>query len=53
MTPEEAARMAELCRLIADANDHDAFMELLSELDDLLARKEATLNPHSHKPKPN
>jgi hypothetical protein len=40
MTPEEKARMAQLCQQIEVEKDHDKFIELVRELGELLARIE-------------
>lgn len=43
MTPEERERMNALCNQIATEKDHDKFMKLVLELNDLLDRKERRL----------
>lgn len=43
MTPEERERMMYLCKRIQEEQDHAKFMELIVELNDLLARKEHRL----------
>lgn len=45
MTPEEHARMNQLCILIQDEKDHHEFLNLVRELNDLLERKEYRLGP--------
>ena len=47
MTPEEQARFDELLHLIVDEKDHDKFLELVRELNDLLGRKEQRLEAAS------
>jgi hypothetical protein len=44
MTPEERAEMGRLVRLIQDEKDHGKFIELMSQLNALLDRKEQRLN---------
>lgn len=39
MTPDEVERMKVLCQQIALERDHDKFLELVKELNDLLERK--------------
>ncbi|MGC2259588.1 MAG: hypothetical protein WA437_18770 [Candidatus Sulfotelmatobacter sp.] len=52
MTPEERERMMYLCQLIQEEQDHAKFMDLILELNDLLARKEHRLETKS-KARPN
>jgi hypothetical protein len=40
MTPEECERMTSLCRAIQEEKDYNTFATLLSELGELIARKE-------------
>jgi len=47
MTPEEKARMAQLCQQIEVEEDHDKFIELVRELGDLLARKEGRIDANA------
>lgn len=44
MKPEERERMYELCALIEKEKDHRRFLQLINELNDLLDRKEQTLD---------
>jgi hypothetical protein len=44
MKPEERERMYELCALIEKEKDHKKFLDLINELNDLLDRKEQSLN---------
>jgi hypothetical protein len=43
MTPEERERMNVLCERIAKEQDHDKFVKLVQELNDLLEHKEQRL----------
>jgi hypothetical protein len=43
MTPEERDRMHLLCERIAKEQDHDKFVTLVQELNDLLENKERRL----------
>ena len=43
MTPDERARMNVLCELIAKEQDHEKFVKLIQELNELLDRKETRL----------
>ena len=43
MTPEERERMNVLCERIAKEQDHDKFVKLVQELNDLLDHKEQRL----------
>jgi hypothetical protein len=47
MTPEERERMTALCNQIAIENNHETFMQLVQELNDLLARKEQRIDNDS------
>ena len=49
MTPEEREEMDQLCRQIKDEKDHDKFIRLVTQLNDLLERKESRLE-HAQKP---
>ncbi len=40
MTPEERKRMDELCELIKEEKNHDKFIELIQEFNELLRSKE-------------
>lgn len=40
MTPDERERMTALCNRIAVEENHEKFMQLVQELNDLLSRKE-------------
>jgi len=51
MTPDERERMTKLCDQIAVEKNHDTFMELVQELNDLLARKERRME--NGPPEPN
>ena len=51
MTPDERERMMALCNQIAVEKNHDRFMELVQQLNDLLSRKERRME--SGPPKPN
>jgi hypothetical protein len=44
MKPEERERMFQLCALIEKERDHQRFLQLINELNDLLERKEKTLS---------
>jgi hypothetical protein len=44
MTPEEKERMHVLCERIAKEQDHDKFVKLVQELNDLLENKERRLD---------
>jgi hypothetical protein len=43
MTPDERERMNVLCERIAKEQDHDKFVKLVQELNDLLDHKEQRL----------
>jgi hypothetical protein len=43
MTPDERERMTLLCELIATEQDHQKFVRLVQELNDLLDNKESRL----------
>jgi hypothetical protein len=43
VTPEERKRMDVLCQQIAVERDHDKFIQLVRELNDLLEEKEQRL----------
>jgi hypothetical protein len=47
MTPEERERMHSLCERIAKEHDHDKFVKLVQELNDLLDHKEQRLEDPS------
>jgi hypothetical protein len=47
MTPEERERMNVLCERIAKEQDHDKFVKLVQELNDLLDHKEHRLEDPS------
>lgn len=49
MTPEERERMNVLCERIAKEQDHDKFVKLVQELNDLLEHKEQRLEDSSKK----
>ncbi len=49
MTPDERERMNLLCELIAKEQDHDEFVKLVQELNDLLDRKENRLEDRASK----
>ena len=49
MTPDERERMNLLCELIAKEQDHDKFVKLVQELNDLLDRKETRLEDRAKK----
>ena len=51
MTPEERQRMMYLCRCMQDEQDRAKFMTLVTELNELLARKEHRLELRDQKPK--
>lgn len=44
MKPEERERMYELCALIEKEKDHHRFLQLINELNELLERKEQSLD---------
>lgn len=44
MTPEERERMNSLCGQIAKEQDHERFVRLVQELNDLLDKKEERLD---------
>lgn len=43
MNPEERERMYQLCALIEKERDHNRFLQLIEELNELLERKEQRL----------
>jgi len=43
MTPEEKAQLDTLCRRIVEEKDHEKFIKLVQELNDLLEHKEHRL----------
>ena len=47
MTPEERAEVERLVRLIQEEKDHVKFLELITQLNDLLDRKERRLDNRS------
>lgn len=47
MTPEEREHMRVLCERIAKEQDHDKFVKLVQELNDLLDHKEQRLEDPS------
>jgi len=47
MTPDERERMHVLCERIAKEQDHDKFVKLVQELNDLLDHKEHRLHDPS------
>jgi len=47
MTPEERERMHTLCERIATEQNHDKFVKLVQELNDLLDHKEQRLEDPS------
>jgi hypothetical protein len=48
MTPDERERMQVLCERIAKEQDHERFVELVQELNNLLDHKEQRLEePHN------
>jgi hypothetical protein len=49
MTPEEREQMNRLCTQIQDEKDHDRFMQLIKELNDLIDRKEHRFEPRPEK----
>ncbi len=49
MTPDERERMSVLCERIAKEQDHDKFVKLVQELNDLLDHKEQRLEDDSKK----
>ncbi len=49
MTPEERERMNVLCERIAKEQDHDKFVKLVQELNDLLEHKGQRLEDPSKK----
>jgi hypothetical protein len=53
MTPEEGEQMERLCKQINNEKDHDRFMQLVTELNDLLESKAKRLESHPKKPKSN
>jgi hypothetical protein len=44
MTPEEKAQLDALCRRIVEEKDHETFVKLVQELNDLLESKEHRLD---------
>jgi len=50
MTPDERERMNDLCEHIAKEQDHDRFVKLVQELNDLLDHKEQRLDTPPPKP---
>jgi hypothetical protein len=44
MKPEEHQRIFELCALIEKEKDHNRFLQLINELNELLERKEHRLD---------
>lgn len=44
MKSDERQRMYDLCALIEKEKDHTKFLQLINELNELLERKEQTLN---------
>ena len=48
MTPEEREHMHVLCERIAKEQDHDKFVKLVQELNDLLDHKEQRLEGPSN-----
>ena len=50
MKPEERERLSQLVALIQDQKDHEKFLQLVRELNDLLEAKEHRLEPHTEKP---
>ena len=50
MTPDESERMHGLCELIAKEQDHEKFVKLVQQLNDLLENKEHRLEGPSNKP---
>lgn len=49
MTPDERERMHILCERIAKEQDHETFVKLVQELNDLLDHKEQRLEDASKK----
>ena len=49
MIPDERERMSRLCEQIAKEQDHDKFVKLVQELNDLLDHKEQRLGDDSKK----
>lgn len=49
MTPDERERMQILCERIAKEQNHDKFVKLVQELNDLLDHKEQRLEDSSKK----
>ncbi len=47
MTPDERERMQMLCERIAKEQNHDKFVKLVQELNDLLEHKERRLDDTS------
>jgi hypothetical protein len=47
MTPDERERMHILCERIAKEQDHDKFVKLVHELNDLLEHKEQRMEDSS------
>jgi len=41
MSPEEREQMHALCKRIAEEKEHDQFLKLVRELNDLMSRKES------------
>jgi hypothetical protein len=50
MTPEERELLDRLCTQIKDEKDHDKFIQLVTQLNDLLERKENRLESQQAKP---
>ena len=48
MTPEEKSELDALCQRIQEEHDHDKFTELVTQLNDLLERKEKRLEESQH-----
>jgi hypothetical protein len=49
MTPEEREQMNRLCTQIQDEKDHDRFMQLVRNSNDLMDRKEHRFESHPQK----
>jgi hypothetical protein len=49
MTPEERERMRVLCEQIAKEHDHDKFVKLVQELNNLLEHKDQRLEGSARK----
>jgi hypothetical protein len=52
MTPEEQEQVSILCERIYEEKDHEVFMKLVRQLNELLARKEQRLRQNNLKTKP-